>query len=337
MRFTHSSKVFFATAILVLTDVNSFSRERLPGIWKLTTDSLPFDHHLPSKLKGTGLPVSSDVLLRLDADGNFQQCNEGYQEGRWMSGQWCVRDHTTLVFALKRQYYGPTVDVVLEGRLQDDDTTNSVTCVKGSVQTGKFMYPSTHPSFLNAPLVQKKILGDFVLEQQVSTYSLSPPETPTTMFSTSDFFNRTFVLTVTPLGARLTNQPFDLRAMRLHFHTNSTFQAWATNKILRGRYDVQKNRLMMDVSIFGAGRSAPGSIYSEGIGLSAEDERSYIGDIQEEQGRLFVDGSVMFGTDMGTDARPEPVGKFLLTEMVEDGSKRSSEQTKEASGDNSFQ
>jgi hypothetical protein len=70
--------------------------------------------------------------------------------------------------------------------------------------------------------------------------------------------------------------------------------------------------------LFGAGRSVSGSILSEGIGLSHEDEKSYFGSIQESQGRLFVHGTVTVGSAMGSDARPEPVGTFLLTETKDD-------------------
>jgi len=69
------------------------------------------------------------------------------------------------------------------------------------------------------------------------------------------------------------------------------------------------------------GGPCPGRWYSESIGLSHEDERTYDGEILED---LSVAGSVTFGTDLGTDARPEPVGKFLLTrlsmEFLESGS-----------------
>ncbi len=78
-------------------------------------------------------------------------------------------------------------------------------------------------------------------------------------------------------------------------------------------------------------------ISSEGRGLSHDDKRSYLGTIEEGGtskaegdessgerntqsnvtiGRtLHVEGSVVFGTDLGTDARPEPVGKFTMKEI----------------------
>ena len=55
---------------------------------------------------------------------------------------------------------------------------------------------------------------------------------------------------------------------------------------------------------------------SEGRGLSHEDERCYSGRIAAAGARtISVRGSVVFGTDLGTDARPEPVGTFSMMEM----------------------
>lgn len=62
-------------------------------------------------------------------------------------------------------------------------------------------------------------------------------------------------------------------------------------------------------------------MYSEGIGLCHEDKRTYIGEIVEANAdgrrRLYVAGSLTFGSDMGSDARPEPIGNFQLFESVD--------------------
>jgi hypothetical protein len=189
------------------------------------------------------------------------------------------------------------------------------------------------------------------------------------------------------------NDDNDLRAMPIQFYSNNTFQALHTNKILRGRFGVSstlvqttatnrddnsggnvmvtttRDELWFQVSLFGSGRSVRGSVYSEGIGLSHHDQRSYVGEIlqhnndneheettcrdqtratkamepsaqtgplslssslssspsssdeerldeQKQKQRLFVAGSVTYGSDLGSDARPEPVGTFLLTEIT---------------------
>lgn len=57
------------------------------------------------------------------------------------------------------------------------------------------------------------------------------------------------------------------------------------------------------------------SVFSEGKGLNHEDERSYTGSIREnENGELLVEGDVFVGSDLGSDARPEPVAVFTLKE-----------------------
>jgi hypothetical protein len=55
--------------------------------------------------------------------------------------------------------------------------------------------------------------------------------------------------------------------------------------------------------------------------LTHEDERTYIGAIQQQilnnyDQRFYVQGTVFFGTDLGEDARPEPVASFYLIEDI---------------------
>ena len=76
--------------------------------------------------------------------------------------------------------------------------------------------------------------------------------------------------------------------------------------------------MQFSVSRFGAGKSAPGSVYSEGPALSHDDERTYLGvgiSLVPQTALLQVQGSVTFGTDLGSDARPEPVGSFLMRQV----------------------
>ena len=148
-----------------------------------------------------------------------------------------------------------------------------------------------------------------------------------------DFHDKRFIMTIEPLkqskarAEQSINQPIDIRSLPVSFFANNTFCATGTNKILRGRYQVRplddenSFELSMAVSLFGAGRSAPGSVYSEGLGLTHEDERTYIGTIQQQMldtgsnsRRFYVQGTVFFGTDLGEDARPEPVACFYLIE-----------------------
>ena len=154
-------------------------RQTMPGIWKLTTDSLPYEHDIRSRLdnriasnesnaekkninnNNVNKPNSNNddvagatILLKLNQDGTFRQCDEGYQEGRWVAGRWKLKlletnsgekdesesdtttvandtndddddddDHLShnrneetmlLLLAMNRQYFGPPYDVLLE-------------------------------------------------------------------------------------------------------------------------------------------------------------------------------------------------------------------------------
>lgn len=289
---------------------------------------MPFEPDIRSKLKGMLYETSpEEVLIKLNPDGSFKQCNEGYTEGRWLTGRWEVNDQKVLVLALRRQYYGPQFDVLLEGRIDENPSLK----VQGKVQKGKFMYPQKHPSFFESPLVDQETIGSFTLEQSIATFSVTPVHVKDPnkghSFQKADFHDREFIMIFEPIeaskpspkgaGGEALNLPIDIRAIPIRFFGNNTFQAIGVNKILRGRFDItEHDELAFEVSLFGNGRSVSGSVFSEGLGLTHEDERRYIGSIDEREGRFRVEGTVTFGTDMGSDARPEPVGTFILTETV---------------------
>jgi hypothetical protein len=140
----------------------------MPGIWKLTTDSLPYEFDIRSRLDKIIVSNDNDenenneedpnnnddvadvtILLKLNQDGTFRQCDEGYKEGRWVTGRWKLQllgsssdeeDETEnyntttvdddddnddsnhnrkeekilLLLAMNRQYFGPPYDVLLE-------------------------------------------------------------------------------------------------------------------------------------------------------------------------------------------------------------------------------
>ena len=122
-------------AALFVFPAHAFSPEwlqqRVPGIWKLT-GTLPFEPDIRSRLQGLvenennkDNDSKSPILLKLNQDGTFKQCDEGYTEGKWISGNWqLVEDLSTksnshkLVLAMNRQYYGPQFDVVLDGCME---------------------------------------------------------------------------------------------------------------------------------------------------------------------------------------------------------------------------
>lgn len=316
--------------------VSAFS---IPGIWKLCLSENALNQIFTGEQRDVDLfraklmklqdHKNAEVLVKLNPDGSFRQCSEYYQEGRWWGGRWRFRnDEGVILLALDRQYYGPRFDILLIGEL-----SQTTALIGGHVYAGKFMYPKKHPAFFDGCLAfSMNTTGTFQLERCISSQSISlqsyPNNKPQQLYRSSDFEHRTFLLCVEPIEGRETKkettapQPFDLRTMRVVFHGNSTFQAFSPTKILRGRYALQHTSdgefLQFHVSLFGAGRSAPGSVYSEGKGLSHDDKRSYSGRIlRESDHKLHVRGTVFFGSDLGTDARPEPVGVFQLVECAD--------------------
>ena len=96
---------------------------------------------------------------------------------------------------------------------------------------------------------------------------------------------------------------------------------------MRGRFGISGDngdRLWFQVNLFGFGRSAPGSVYSEGRLLSHDDRRGYAGAIQEYQGgannqtMYFVDGEFYYGTDLKRANKAHSWGTFSLQEMHDD-------------------
>ena len=256
--------------------------------------------------------------------------------------------------------------------------------LNGVIGVGKFMYPKDHPSFFekpNAPIFRPQQIGAFELRQlmgALNAFNTEQSEEDAKVeprFQPEDFYGKKFLLTSEPIQMKrakpklkwskraggyvkekdagvsiVDQQPFDLRVMPIEFFKNNTFQAIGSGKILRGRFGLEgsaQDKLWFAVSLFGAGRSAPGSVFSEGPGLTHEDERSYFGDIElwerskannegeDESGAtcideesksldraIFVEGAITVGQDMGTDTRAIPVARFTMREVI--GSERSS-------------
>jgi len=124
----------------------------IPGIWKLTTDSLPYELDIRSKLDkrfsrvNNNISDHDEILLKLNEDGTFKQCDEGYREGRWVTGRWKLQlttdidedrdeyksENMLLLLAINRQYFGPSYDVLLKASIcnsnsTSDSTSNSAT------------------------------------------------------------------------------------------------------------------------------------------------------------------------------------------------------------------
>jgi len=180
----------------------------------------------------------------------------------------------------------------------------------GTIEIGKFNYPRRHANFFDPPMIWKPtIMGTFRLEQilgklTTKVSSRQDDSQDIAKYHKQDFYGRKFVVTTMPVpplvqefGSPPSEQPykqpqeeqedypsFDIRVMSIEFYQNNTFQALGSSKILRGRFGItgtQRDKLWFQVSLFGAGRSSPGSVYSEGNGLTQEDRRGYVGKIEE--------------------------------------------------------
>lgn len=212
----------------------------------------------------------------------------------------------------------------------------------GKVSIGKFMYPRKHKAFFDDPMLfRKSSIGSFTAAQVLGNLNASlksekdeKESKPVAKFHKKDFHGRRFYLTATPHpvheGYAKQDMRYDeskvlhdVRVLPITFHANNTFSAEGTEKILRGRYGLtgeKRDRLWLQVSLFGAGRSAPGSVYSEGRLLSHDDRRGYLGKVQDyKQGdatRMFIEGEFYYGTDLKRAIKPNSMGVFALQEIV---------------------
>jgi len=149
-------------------------KANLHGIWALKCDCLPYEQDIRSKLLGLVAnknEVTVDgILIKINPDGTFKQCNEEYKEGRWISGKWEVGKNSVFL-AFRRQYYGPPVDVLL--RVNKLQTWEQRLQMSGVIQTGKFALPQNHPDFFQHLIPSGEVLGPFTMNQILSTKSLS--------------------------------------------------------------------------------------------------------------------------------------------------------------------
>jgi len=186
-----------------------------------------------------------------------------------------------------------------------------------------------------------QLLGDLKARLRGERETSADKEKPPAKFHKKDFHNRNFYLTSNPhkvnphYAARDKHYDenkilHDIRVMPISFHSNNTFSAVGSGKVLRGRYGITGNhrdRLWFQVSLFGAGRNAPGSVYSEGRLLSHDDRRGYVGRIQEyERSRddsnrsmIFVEGEFYYGSELNRVHKPNSMGTFTLQELEPEG------------------
>lgn len=215
---------------------------------------------------------------------------------------------------------------------------------QGRIDIGKFMYPKKHKAFFEEPMLFKRSnVGSFQMNQVLGNlnarlkHKKEAPPKPEPKFRKADFHNRTFYLTtaphpVNPKFAELdvhydeAKATLDVRIMPITFHSNNTFTAVGTEKILRGRFDITGeggDALYFRVSLFGFGRSVSGSVFSEGRLLSQDDRRAYRGNIQSyeqnnNQTRMFVKGEFYYGLGIEALRKSNSMGTFTLQEIDDD-------------------
>jgi hypothetical protein len=285
------------------------------------------------------------------------------------------------------------------------NTDTHLSVPQGSVKVGKFMYPKHHPSFFEQPIFRPVPTGSFELRQVLGSLNAREREEEDELvekFRRTDFYEKRFFLTSHPIEhkpkghlrwsikynkfvedapRKKKETPQDkipIRVMELLFHTNNTFSTVAglgEETILRGKWDIignTRNQLWMQVWRFGFGRSVSGSVYSEGKGLSDDDDKTYWGEISyiekedeqstndrgvsdaneetsmenaspladtkdDEAKRLQVKGSVMYGWGL----EPQPVARFIMKESLEkevdDDEEEEEEDTREEDLERTFQ
>jgi hypothetical protein len=214
----------------------------------------------------------------------------------------------------------------------------------GTISIGKFMYPRKHKAFFDDPMLfSESSIGTFQMKQLLGNLNArlqrehnEEGNKPEPKYHKRDFYERRFYLTATPHGVNpgyaaedkhydADKVKYDVRVMPITFHSNNTFTAVGAEKILRGRFGITGtagDKLWFQVYLFGFGRSAPGSVFSEGRLLSHDDKRGYLGRIQDvphpnrsNQTIVFVDGEFYYGTDLKRTNKAHSWGSFSLQEI----------------------
>ena len=123
------------------------------------------------------------IVLKLNADGTFRQCNEVYVEGARIVGKWSMMDDERIKFILYRQYYGPAYDIMMEGRVvtvpsqrratettPDDDATNRRfwMMIRGNVCKGRVVGSCGDTNFFRDGFRDVEPFGHFQMIRSVA-------------------------------------------------------------------------------------------------------------------------------------------------------------------------
>lgn len=199
----------------------------------------------------------------------------------------------------------PNADAKKKDYGNNDDGSYDVhiSVPEGTVEIGKFFYPQKHPSFFEQPIYSPTKTGSFQLRQVLGGLNTrtKKDDEPVEKFKASDLQGKRYFLTTYPLKQRKPKRmadidphkrdeakrraaeeearPVPIRAVEIELFANMTFSTLGglgDAKILRGKWNLigeNRDQLWMQVSRFGFGRAVSGSTYSEGTGLTHEDQK----------------------------------------------------------------
>lgn len=225
------------------------------------------------KTTTTTTTTPGECLLRIQDDGTFYESNDERRSRKGLlTGLWDYKETSN---TLQLSVESEKEPMLLEGRLEERESSLAA---KGKVFTGTRLYPQGHPSYFE--LYEPKEAGDFSLQQALGRFTVMPEESQVAepKFQAADFYDKQFWLAVTPLPIKNRNlspredkrsvddvmreEAVDIRIMPIDFYKNNTFCATGSEKLLRGRFGVNKrDQLWFQVSLFGAGRSVSGSVF----------------------------------------------------------------------------
>lgn len=220
----------------------------------------------------------------------------------------------------------------------------------GVIASGRYTYPKSHPNFFENPMFGPMRTGTFNFRQILGSRSVADDlrEEEEEMFVPSDLAGRRFFLSTEPLKFRkqagrkrysrwtgneiveeidVTNVNYQVMEIELcHNMTFATVGGLGSANVLRGKWRImgeKKDHFWMQVSRFGFGRSVSGSVFSEGMGLTQDDEKGFWGEIQkimtksnsdEEDNTIEIEGLIMDGYGL----EPTSTGRFKMREIRND-------------------